>query len=517
MGNKQIDNDLLIEAAEAILVQRHQGQAAERQVDEIYLSLNSLNDINTNNINNLDTLIMEAEKLCAEQGIDTSNWEEGECNIINVTEDEIDLSRVKFFDILDKVSVSNDITWEEYIENVEGYAKRNSVDLSKDPFELLMTESEKGEIAKRIREDYTMKKANCDKYDYLIASFCGVATGLIDAFFVGMPGESKLGKWTDNQVDSLVEKFAQGVWAADSKSGTRSKKPEGIASAIGYLERRFGVNYDARYGADLNLGDTVLNMSAKNHHLKSLGHCPDLIGLFFSILDQFTGMNSFISDGRIIRVEPKGDSFKLQGGNFFAKLFCGFCNWLGHIMSDIAGSSGTRGHLKNGRGAGVPIPFYEMFQFCNFGSFNVNGEQKNLAELSVKVFESGYDARHGITMAIPVVLNEIMIRFMWAVKSRFYHKNGWIESMPFGNKPELRRMLLVGHGSLCVVDGIDAGIRSGGDILRFALHLNLVAWSRFAFASLQEVRALYNKNALDIDALDKDLEIEWKALYGNIN
>lgn len=47
-----------------------------------------------------------------------------------------------------------------------------------------MTEVERAEIGKKIKEDYMMKKANCDKYDYLIAAFSGVASGLIDALFV---------------------------------------------------------------------------------------------------------------------------------------------------------------------------------------------------------------------------------------------------------------------------------------------------------------------------------------------
>ena len=62
------------------------------------------------------------------------------------------------------------------------------------------------------------------------------------------------------------------------------------------------MNYDARYASDIGLDNEMFKMSASNHHLKSLGHSPDLIGLFFSVLDQFTGTSSFISNGRIIRV-----------------------------------------------------------------------------------------------------------------------------------------------------------------------------------------------------------------------
>ncbi|MFD3447116.1 hypothetical protein ACFDTO_21175 [Microbacteriaceae bacterium 4G12] len=518
MSKKDICDELLEQARKAMLVQKHQGQAIDNQLSKIQSSLHNLSEINADNLDNLDLLMMQAELLCEQQGIDTSNYESHIEEIVTLTEEEKSQIQVGNLEMLSTVGSNNHMSWQEYMSNISHYAEKNNLDFSKDPFESLMTEAEKAEIGNRIKEDYTMKQATCDKYDYLIAGFCGVATGLIDAFFVGMPGESKLGNWTDKKVDGLVEKFAQSVWKADKKKELTNSKsaPEGIASAIGYLERRFKVNYDARYASDLNLGDNVLNMSAKNHHLKSLGHAPDLIGLFFSILDQFTGKSSFFSEGKLIRVEPIGSKFELKGGNFFAKLFCGFCNWIGHIMSDIAGSSGTRGHAKNGRGAGVAIPFFEMFQLCNFGSINVNGEQKNLADLSVRVFESGYDARHGATMAIPVVMNEIMIRFLWAIKSHFYHGRSWKESIPFGDKPELRRMLLVGHGSLCLVDGIDAGLRSGGNLLTFALHLNSVAWSRFAFAGLQEIRVIYNHNALDILSMDADLEREWKRLYSEV-
>ena len=38
--------------------------------------------------------------------------------------------------------------------------------------------------------------------------------------------------------------------------------------------------------------------------------------------------------------------FELQGHNLVAKLLCGICNWFFHIMSDIAGSTQSRGYGK---------------------------------------------------------------------------------------------------------------------------------------------------------------------------
>ena len=46
-------------------------------------------------------------------------------------------------------------------------------------------------------------------------------------------------------------------------------------------------------------------ISPQNHHLKSLAHSPDIVGLFFSILDQFQNKASYVSNGRLIRIDTQ--------------------------------------------------------------------------------------------------------------------------------------------------------------------------------------------------------------------
>jgi hypothetical protein len=517
---KRISKKMLEDAGKAYVVQKHQQQAVENVSLKMRKGLEDLSAINDNNLSELEVLLAQSEAMLGRRGIDLDSIDYAAVdtseidNTLTLTESERASIKKYDFGSIETITYADDITWEEYLSNVEKYAEKNKIDLTVDPFKELMTAEDYAEIRKRVEDDYTLKKANCDKYDYIIAAASGVVCGLIDAFFVGMPGQSKLGNWTDKMVDKLVEKFAGFVFKADQKAGTVLQKtaPNGIASCIGYLERKFRVNYDARYASDLGLTTDQLSMAPINHHLKSLGHAPDIIGLFFSLLDQFTNTTSIISDGQIIRIENQNGNFRLQGGNFIAKLFCGFCNWIGHIMSDLAGSSGTRGHTNKARGSGVSMPFFELFQLCDFGSFNVNNDQKTLAEFSTKMFQEGYDARHGAAMAIPVFLNEIIIRISFMIKRKFYHKKTWKESMPIGGQPELRRMLVVGHGCLCIVDGIDAAVRSGGNILTFALHLNIVAWSKFALSGFREVLIIMRKNTLDMEALNRDLDEEWKRL-----
>lgn len=327
-------------------------------------------------------------------------------------------------------------------------------------------------LAQKEESTKTLRSDKCDIYDYLIATCCGVIAGITDVFLVGSPKDSKLQRWTDARVNKVVMMFAKMLgWSP--KEG----KENNVASAIGFLERKFRVNYDQRNTNDVG---GLFDISSKNHHMKSLAHSPDIIGLFFSILNQFTSTASFLHEGKLITI--KTDTFELQGNNIVSKIFCGTVNWIGHIMSDVAGSSGSVG-----RGNGIVIPFYGLIQLFDFGSFRVGNYRNTLAKLATKAFQEGYDFRFGLTMAIPVVLCDLLIRFLWAIKRYFYHKRPISECIPTEKHDTLRVMLIIGEGTLCLFDAADAIIRSRGDALLTLLRLNTVAWFRLALLVFKEV------------------------------
>ena len=195
----------------------------------------------------------------------------------------------------------------------------------------------------------------CDKYDYIAAVVCGAIGGMIDIFGVGSPGDSALGTWTDQQVDKAVMAFSRKMgW------NPKERNVDNVKSAIGFLERNSRVNYDQRKPGDVN---DLFNIAPKTHHMMSLAHSPDVVGLFFSILNQFASKSTFVVNGRLVTIFT--DTFELKGGNFIMKIMCGVSNWIIHLMSDIAGSSGA-----HGRGTGIVMPFYEFFGFCKNETFN---------------------------------------------------------------------------------------------------------------------------------------------------
>jgi hypothetical protein len=500
-----MNNNYLNDEANSLRIQNHQVSESQNKISEIDIILRNIEKEQQKDNKKLDQLLIEMESLLAVK--DSQEFSEIDSFLLNIkVEQEISfstnvVSRAMIGEI-ETIDFNHNMSWNEYLKSIEEYSFKNNIDLTEDPFKHIMTKTQQVELQKRIKEEFSLKNAKCDKYDYMIAGTCGIISGLIDIFFVGIPGNSILGDFTDKQANNITEKFAELLGWDKSKAEERGS--DTTKSAIGWLERKFKINYDqASTNGRNGTGGLVENLSASNHHLKSLGHSPDIIGLFFSVLNQFTNTSSFINNGKIITMDT--ETFELQGGNFIAKVFCGVANWFGHLLSDWTGSSGA-----TGRGSGIPIPFYNLLQMINIGEFGQH--KQTFATITTKVFEQGYDFRHGMAMAIPVLINELLIRFMYTMKARFYHEKDWKDCIPNGTIPELRRMLLVGHGTLCIMDGADAAIRSGGDMIQFLLRTNLIAWVRFGHLSLKELNAWWNEGKMDIDAIEQYLDDELKNM-----
>ena len=182
----------------------------------------------------------------------------------------------------------------------------------------------------------------CDKLDYILSASSGALCGIIDVFLVGKPGESPLGDITDKWFANRTIDFAKICGYTGDKNS--------LSSAIKFLEKKFKIPYDQSVGG--GIFRELIDLTPSNHHFKSLGHNPTLLGLFFSILNQFTNTSDFVSNGELISLNNSDGKFELQGKNIPSKLFCGIANWIGHLISDVSGSS------SKGRGMGIPSPIW---------------------------------------------------------------------------------------------------------------------------------------------------------------
>lgn len=341
-------------------------------------------------------------------------------------------------------------------------------------------------------------KPDCDKLDYVLAASSGALCGVIDIFLVGKPGESPLGdisdKWFANRTIDFAKLF-----------GWNSKGNESLSSAIGFLEKKFKVPYDQRGVGDA--ASFVFDLNPTNHHFKSLAHNPSLCGLFFSILDQFTNSSHFISDGELISLLEADGKFELQGNDVPSKLFCAFVNWFGHLISDMSGSSSSKG-----RGMGIPSPLWtwtnDIISLKRRLNIPVSHFDKAANELALNIYKEGYDARYQSAQAIPVFINEMLVRLIYALRRliKYFSETDkgtrslalmWKTCEPFTN-PTVKRMLTVAHGTFCLLDIGDAtirGVAAGAGTFNpteFFLRLNIVGVGRFTISLYGETKREIN-------------------------
>ena len=349
------------------------------------------------------------------------------------------------------------------------------------------------------------QKIQCDGLDYALACACGVISGLIDILLVKTPHEGLIGRGTDKLFDNAVISLA-----GKKKNGEKRN----IASAIGFFQDEARVTYDQKTTQEItkNLADgfteTINHLSMKNHHAKSLSHYPDVFGLISSICNQFTNTSTFLdtSRGRITIINGSDSSLMLKGDTLPSAIFSGFTNWLFHCISDVAGSNGSRqpGH---GPGTGLPIPFTEFFQFCNFGGFkNDKGQNQTVATVMTKVYEEGYDLRHGIATSVPVLINDLLLRAVFMIKQHFYGHVSWMDLLRKKNEDKLQRMCSVGVGALCLLDLSEAAITSWGNWVVFFSHLNISAWNRLAIQGVKELHILRDREMHNIETIEKEIE-----------
>lgn len=339
---------------------------------------------------------------------------------------------------------------------------------------------------------------NCDKYDYILSACSGALCGIIDVFLVGKPGESPLGNITDEWFVNRTKDFAKICgYKGDNDS---------LSSAINYLEKKFKVPYDQSVGG--GTFKELINLTPSNHHFKSLAHNPTILGLFLSILNQFTNTSNFVANGELISLTNSDGSFELKGYNIPAKFFCGIANWIGHLISDISGSSGSKG-----RGMGIPSPLLawsnDVIAINRKLNIPVSEFNKSTNELALRLFEKGYDVRFQTTQVIPIFVNEMVVRFLYSIRRliKYYSTTAkfnrsfpmlWKSCEPFSNAT-VKRMLTIAHGTFCLIDMSDAiinGFETGGgyfNVVAFFMRFNMVGVGRFTISLYGEAKRKIQK------------------------
>ena len=364
----------------------------------------------------------------------------------------------------------------------------------------------------RVNQELERYTNHADKTDYALSVAGGVLAGLVDSLFVGEFSLEYANQWGNQQAEKLVLKVAkyQGYGGTDP------------AQAIKHLEDQFPIAADkatAAFGGGLQ------------HHLRDFSHHPTPVGLVCSILTQFTG-NVYGTDvaGAFQCVPLNKDGLNLVGKSFPEKIMFGAVNWFFHMVSDVAGSSGTV--MKGSFGTGLPGPLVSLLKEFSSTRLFKKQDAKGHKEFSVhisKLFNGTllgerdsngnliplkFDLRTemGIAMqvgkqTIPVIINECIVRSFFLLRRLLQElsrddihdwsdmdKINWKAIIPFRNRT-VDRMLTIASMTFTAADTADAAIHaaieSGGNWVlfsgRFVTRFNYVGAGRAALSIVREV------------------------------
>lgn len=347
---------------------------------------------------------------------------------------------------------------------------------------------------------------HADGLDYTIAVASGIIAGIIDSVWVKEFSLDRANNWGNKNVTDFVVKIAQQQgYTGDDLSG-----------AVKYLEKKFPIIADK---ATNDFGGGL------QHHLRDFSHHPTPIGLFFSLLTQFTG-NVYGTDVagvfKVVHIEKT--DFHLIGKNLPEKLTFGIVNWFFHMVSDMAGSSSS---VIDGRlGTGLPGPIVSMLKEISALPIFRKMNKKGYKEFSVwisKLFNGTllgkkdenikFDLRTEIGVAheigrqaVPVIVNECIVRGFYFIRRLFNEiKNNNIRNiadlnkinrkntLPFKNRT-IVRMLTISTGTFTAFDIADVAIRSGGFNATCLLRINFAGVGRFVIAVGTDVGMAVKKN-----------------------
>ena len=327
-----------------------------------------------------------------------------------------------------------------------------------------------------IKSQIDINTSHADKLDYVVAACCGIMTGFIDVFFVGKFDFRNAKAWSNKTVNEFVMSIAK-------KTGYKGDRLDG---AIKYLEDHYQVAYDNSFSGQ-NIG-----VSAKSHHLDDFAHHPNIIGLFFSLLTQFTGNAYYSNANGVFQIVPANPA--LIGKDLFEKISFGTVNWFFHLVSDMSGSNKTAG-----AGMGIPGPIMslakEISSLPGINKLEIAPKLKEWYEKEKFDLRSELAVAHELTrQAMPVILNEILVRSFYFIRrfaneyriKKDFSQFEWKKVLPFKNAT-ITRMMTIASGAFCVVDIGDAAIRSGGNWKGFLLRVNFVGVFRFTLAVGDEI------------------------------
>ena len=318
-----------------------------------------------------------------------------------------------------------------------------------------------------------------DKTDISISAIAGIIGAAVDILMVGIPQKGREGLEAGPLSDFIRKKFDEVFPESEMEKLANSKISK--------------VSYDAQDNRNTTI--RVEGLSTYYHRFLSLGHDP-LLGFVVGVFDILTGrMTTIDKTGKIVSQVMENYADRKE-----SDIFAALAKQIIHLKSDITTSMG------------LPAPLMGVFNLFQFGS--IGEYEQTVAEIVQGMYYEGYDFIHFCSMSIPVMVTEVIVRTLYAIK-RIKEGNTIRDSIPFSLKrdkhPKLSTMLFIAHSSATAINA--------GKVYftKDPMAINYPQWIAFAKYSYKQLKwAIVEKPQAREAYLSGKLEESWKELEAEI-
>lgn len=505
---KRVDDKILNEAAQSYQVVKHRTEGAQRAInqakegaDRLGREINRLND-------ELDDLLSQADALLdGDFDFSDDDVATAEDMLKQIEDSYTPRSRYEYekLETLDAYG-----SWENLMREVHDYAEKNGIDFSVDPFDGLLTQTERDRIGETILADY---KIDMDPEERKSA----IETYLSYAMLFAAIGTGRASEHADeiNSLCEMVSDLLSQYVNIDPKYNHKT-----------FLEKSGTLNewfiYFNKYYPDLVRGsfvpidvsdDNFESTEAMEDALLKMGKRPTWVGMAFSMLYQFARKEDSTGIDKNLYVANVSGSPVLIGRNKACRLIAGFVNWLDALCGSIHEDTKDADDDSDIRKMVMAV-----LEKCGFGESDQEGVVKTVQDFAIDVYNNLYGQDKQIDAeTIELFVCDYIMQFLVSLQKRA-EGVPFVQAVSTAGDDFARRCQVVGYGMLSILKKGSTAIGKAdvvSPLFRLVNSVDVDGWAEFTYQSLVRARTVYLGYYIDLEKMDKDLEEGWQELLDN--
>ena len=505
---KRIDDKILNEAAQSYQVVKHRTEGAQRAIDQAKAGADRLGRESDQLSNELDDLLSQVDALL-DGDFDFSDEDVANADdMLKQIEDNYTPRPRYEYEKLETLDAYG--SWENLMSEVSDYAERNGIDLSADPFDGLLTQTERDRIGEKILADY---KIDMDPEERKSA----IETYLSYAMLFAAIGTGRASEHKD-EINSLCE------MASDLLGQYVNIDPK--YSHKDFLEKPGTLNewfiYFNKYYPDLVTGSFVpSNVSEKSFEptgsmedaLHDMGKRPTWVGMAFSMIYQFAQAEESTGIDKNLYVANVSGSPELVGRNTACRLIAGFVNWLDALCGSAEEYTKAANDTSDIRNMVMAV-----LDKCGFGESDQEGLVKSVQDFALDVYNNLCGEYEQINAKnVEIFACDFVMQFLVSLQKR-------AEGVPFAKAAAsagddfVRRCQVAGYGILSILKKGSAAVGKAdvvSPLFRLVNSVDVDGWAEFTYQSLVRARTVYLGYYIDLEKMDEDLKEGWQELLDN--